>query len=295
MAGISRVKFYDWRKRIGMGNNHNGTIPKAHWLTPEEKQTVIEYGHKYISTNSYYLKDGYRRIAYMGLDENVFAVSPTTVYRILSKEGILNKWKGGRRSIKGSGYCQPKCPHQEWHTDIKYINFQSTFLFFISVMDGYSRYILHHELRISMTEFDVQITLQRAYEKYTDKKPRIISDNGSQYISKEFGQYLKEIGLQHVKISPSYPQANGKIERFHRSLEEECIRTKSMINLEDAREQIAKYVDHYNNERLHSALYYLRPVDFLNGNVDELLKVRQAKLDQATAKRIEYWSDKKVA
>jgi len=295
MTGISRVKYYNWRKRLGMENSHNGSVPKAHWLTPEERQAIIDYARNYISSNSYYLKDGYRRIAYMGLDENVFAVSPTSVYRVLSKAGLLNKWRGKHRSSKGSGYRQPDGPHREWHTDIKYINFIGTFLFFISVMDGYSRYILHHELRLSMSEFDVEITLERAREKYPDKNPKIISDNGSQYISKDFQQYLKEVGLQHIRTSPAYPQSNGKIERFHRSLEEECIRTKSMINLEDAKRVIAGYVNHYNNHRLHSALFYLRPVDFLTGNVDELLKIRQIKLDKATEFRILYWSNKQIA
>lgn len=293
MTGINRVKYYDWQKRLGMGNNHNGAIPKAHWLTPDERQAIIDYASKYISSNSYYLKDGYRRIAYMGLDENVFAVSPTSVYRVLSKAGLLSKWKGKQKSSKGSGYRQPDVPHKEWHTDIKFINFLGTFLFFISIMDGYSRYILHYELRISMTEFDVEITLQRAHEKYPAQKPKIISDNGKQYVSKDFQLYLNEIGLQHIRTSLSYPQSNGKIERFHRSLEEECIRTKSMINLDDARDQIAKYIDHYNNHRLHSALHYLRPVDFLNGNVEELLKARQVKLDMATEERVKYWRNKK--
>ena len=292
MTGIRRSKFYEWRKRFGTENNHNGTIPKVHWLTPEERQAVIDYARKYISSGCYYLKDGYRRIAYNGLDENVFAVSPTSVYRVLSQAGLLNKWKG-KHSGKGSGYRQPDAPHLEWHTDIKYVNYRGTFLFFIGVMDGYSRYILHHELRISMTEYDVEITLQRAHEKFPDKKPRLISDNGGQYVAKDFKLYLNELGLQHVKTSPCYPQSNGKIERFHRSLEDECIRTTSLINLEDARKQIADYVDHYNNKRLHSALFYLRPVDFLSGNVEELLKARQDKLDKASERRVQYWSNKK--
>ena len=159
----------------------------------------------------------------------------------------------------------------------------------ISIMDGYSRYIVYHELRQNMTEFDIEIVMQKAIEKHPDKKPRLITDNGSQYISKDFKMYLKEVGLQHIKTSPSYPQSNGKIERFHRSLEEECVRTTSMLSLDDAKEQIDKYVRHYNNCRLHSSLFYLRPVDFLVGNVDELLKARQDKLDKASEFRTKYW------
>jgi putative transposase len=292
MLGMNRTKYYDWRERLGLDNNHNGKIPKSHWLTPEERGSVIEYAKSYITEHSYYLKDGYRRIAYNGIDKNIFAVSPSSVYRILKDTGLLNRWQN-KPSKKGRGYQQPIGPHKEWHTDIKYVNFKGTFLFFISVLDGYSRYILHHESRESMTELDVQLTIQRALEKYPDKKPKLISDNGGQYISNDFKNYMKELGLLHVRISPNYPQSNGKIERFHRSFDNECLSVKSMFNLEDAKMQIAKYIDYYNNNRLHSSLNYLRPVDYLNGNVDELLKIRQEKLDAAAANREEYWEQKK--
>lgn len=293
MLGINRSKYYSWQHRTGIANNHNGEQPKQHWLTPDERQSIIDYARQYIGSHQYYLQDGYRRIAYMGIDENAFACSPISVYRVLSKAGLLSKWKNKKKSIKGTGYKQPLCPYQEWHTDIKYINYKGTFLFFISIMDGYSRYIVHHELRATMTEYDVEIVLQRALEKYPGKKPKLITDNGSQYISKDFQIYLKEVGLQHVRTSPSYPQSNGKIERFHRSLEQECVRTTSMINIDDARKQIADYVDHYNNHRLHSALFYLRPVDFLSGDIDSLLKARQDKLDKASESRINYWKSKR--
>lgn len=293
MTGIKRGKYYDWRKRRGVDNMHNGKMPKAHWVTPEESQAVIDYAKSQIMPNSYYLKDGYRRIAYSGLDANMFAVSPTTVYRILKRAGLLNKWQAKSGSKKGFGYRQPTAPFQEWHTDIKYINFKGTFLFFIGILDGYSRYIIHYELRASMTERDIEIVLQRAHEKYPDKKPRIISDNGTQYISRDFQNYMKEVGLEHTRTSVAYPQSNGKIERFHRSLEQECLRTCSFLTYVDACEQIEKYVDFYNNHRLHSALHYLRPIDYMEGNVDELLHERQRKLDQATEERIKYWEAKK--
>jgi transposase InsO family protein len=291
MLGIRRDKYYDWSKRYGLDNNHNGKIPKKHWLTPEEREAIIDYARSFIGSHQYYLKDGYRRIAYMGIDENRFACSPTTVYRVLKDAGLLQKWIGKGTSTKGSGFKHPLFIHIEWHTDIKFINFKGSFLFFISVMDGYSRYIVHHELRHTMNEHDVEIVIQRALEKFPGEKPKIISDNGSQYISKDFQMFLKETGLRHIRTSPSYPQSNGKIERFHRSLEEECVRNTSLINIEDARNQIAAYVDHYNNKRLHSALNYLRPVDYLENNVDELLKIRQQKLDQAAEERRNYWKN----
>jgi len=291
MLGIKRVKFYDWRKRYGTKNNHNGKVPKKHWTTPEEKQAVIDFARKHINNKKYYLNDGYRRIAYLGIDANAFACSPATVYRILSNAGLLNKWNNSKANTKGTGFIQPEAPHKEWHTDIKYVNYRGTFLFFIGVIDGYSRYMVHHELRESMTEKDVAIVLQRAKEKYPDKSPKIITDNGSQYVSKDFALFIKEAGLRHIRTSVAYPQSNGKIERFHRTLSEECLRVQSHFSIEDARTQIAEFVDNYNNNRLHSSLSYLRPVDYLNGNVDALLKERDKKLEEAAEKRNKYWED----
>ena len=173
---------------------------------------------------------------------------------------------------------EPVKPHQHWHTDIKYVNFRGTFLFLISVIDGYSRYIVHHELRMSMQEFDVQITIQRALEKHPLSRPRLITDNGSQFISKDFAQYIKLVGLQHIRTSIAYPQSNGKIERYHRTIHQECLMTSSLIDLDDARMQIAGYIEYYNTRRLHSSLFYLTPDDFLCGRVDEKLNQRITKL-----------------
>jgi transposase InsO family protein len=82
-------------------------------------------------------------------------------------------------------------------------------------------------------EFDVQTIVQRALEKYPGRvKPRLITDNGSLYISKEFAEYLKHVGLQHFRTSMAYPQSNGKIKRYHRTINEECLQQSSLVNLE---------------------------------------------------------------
>ena len=223
----------------------------------------------------------------MMIDEDIVAVSPSTTYRVLKTAGLLNKWNKLKKSSKGNGFIQPTAPHEHWHTDIKYVNFQGTFSFLISVIDGYSRFIVHHELRRSMQEFDVQITIQRALEKYPEAKPRIISDNGSQYISKDFAEFIKHAGLQHIRTSVAYPQSNGKIERYHRTINQECLRTKSLINLDDAREQVGEFVEFYNTIRLHSSLFYLTPEDFLLNRIDEKINERNLKLNKAKINRYE--------
>ena len=222
------------------------------------------------------------------LDEDVVAVSESTVYRVLRKAGLLNRWNEVSTKSKNNGFVQPVKLNEHWHIDIKYVNFKGTFLFLISIIDGYSRYIIHHELRTHMQEFDVQLVVQRAIEKYPDAKPRLISDNGSQFISKDFASFLKSVELQHVRTSVMYPQSNGKIERFHRTINQKCLKTQSNINLEDAREQIAKYIEFYNKVRLHSSLFYLTPNDYVNDLVDEKLSVRRKKLADARIKRFLY-------
>lgn len=280
LIGISSSKYYSWVDRIDQTNNHNGIIPKKHWILNWEREAIISYAQTHMG-------EGYRRLTYMMIDENIVAVSPSTTYRVLKSAGLLNRWNKIKKSSKGNGFDQPALPHQHWHTDIKYVNFRGTFLFLISVIDGYSRYIVHHELRMNMQEFDVQITLQRALEQYPLAKPRLITDNGSQFISKDFAEYLKQAGLQHIRTSIAYPQSNGKIERYHRTIHEECLSTRSLIDLEDARKQIAEFIDYYNNKRLHSSLFYLTPNDFLNGTITEKLDARIVKLQLAKKARQE--------
>lgn len=222
----------------------------------------------------------------MMIDENIAAVSPASNYRILSNAGLLNKWNKVSSSKKGSGFDQPEKPHQHWHIDIKYVNYKGTFLFLISIIDGYSRYIVHHELRCNMQESDVEITLQKALEKFPGYKPRIISDNGTQFISRDFRDYLALVELKHIRTSVAYPQSNGKIERFHRTVNEEHLSKTYMIDIDDARKQLNNYIDHYNNRRLHSALFYLTPSDFLNNRIDQKIKERESKLN--TARKVRY-------
>lgn len=278
--GINQSKYYSWIERKGKANSHNGKTPRGHWTLQWEREAIIKYAKSQPG-------EGYRRLTYMMIDDNIVAVSPSTTYRVLKSAGLLNRWNKVKRSAKGQGFNQPTLPHQHWHTDIKYVNYHGTFLFLISVIDGYSRYIVHHELRRSMQQFDVQLTLQRALEKYPGYKPRIISDNGPQFISKDFAEYLKLVGLQHIRTSVAYPQSNGKIERYHRTIHQDCLMKTSLINLDDARKQISSYIYYYNTKRLHSSLFYLTPEDFLIDRVEEKLKVREWKLKEAKLKRSE--------
>ncbi len=121
-----------------------------------------------------------------------------------------------------------------------------------------------------MTEAKIEVILQRAKEKYPEARPRIISDNGPQFLARDFKEFIRISGMTHVRTSPFYPQSNGKIERWHKSLKGECIRPLTPLTLEDARRLIQTYVDHYNTVRLHSAIGYVTPQDMLEGRQAEI-------------------------
>jgi len=201
---LSERKYYKWKKRYGQSNQHNAPIPKGHWLEDWERQAIIFYYFEHPL-------EGYRRLTFMMLDEDVVAVSPSSVYRILKNEGLLKK--GRSETKKGTGFEQPLEPHEHWHMDISYINICGTFYYLCSVLDGCSRYTVHWEIEESMTEAQVEIILQRAKEKFPNARPGIISDNGPQFIAKDFKEFIKISGMTHVRTSPYYPQSNGKIER----------------------------------------------------------------------------------
>ncbi len=176
--GLARNKFAAWHTRYGKAHEHNAWIPRDFWLQDREKQAIIAFYHAHPL-------EGYRRLSFMMLDADVVAVSPSSVYRVLKQAGLLQS-RSRKPSEKGTGFHQPEAPHQHWHVDIAYLNVGGTFVFLCSVLDGFSRFIVHWEVRPQMTEADVEIILQRAREAFPDTHPGIISDNGPRFIAREF-------------------------------------------------------------------------------------------------------------
>ena len=232
--GVPEGTFYKWKQRYGKANEHNGWIPRDHWLEDWESDAILDFYWDHPL-------EGYRRLTYMMLDADVVAVSASSVYRVLKKAGVLERFNG-KPSKKGQGFHQPSGPHRHWHVDIAYVNICGTFYFMTSILDGYSRSIVHWEIREKMEEIDVEAIVQRGREKFPGETPRIITDNGPQFISKDFKQFIRICGMTHVRTSPYYPQSNGKLERYHRTIKSECIRPGTPLSLEDARRIVTDFV-----------------------------------------------------
>jgi transposase InsO family protein len=275
--GIAKSKFYNWHGRYGKVNEHNGRIPRDFWLEDWEKQAIVEFHHAHPD-------EGYRRLTFMMLDADVVAVGPTSVWRVLHERGLLDPWNRGV-SKKGTGFVQPLLPHEHWHVDVSYINICGTFYYLCSVLDGCSRFIVQWDIRESMTEADIEIILERAKEAFPEARPRIISDNGPQFIAKDFKEFIRISGMTHVRTSPYYPQSNGKVERWHGSLKSECIRPGTPLSLDDARRLVGQFVEHYNEVRLHSAIGFVTPKDKLEGRDEAIFTERDRKLEAAREQR----------
>ena len=277
MIGISSSKYYNWKDRYGMANERSARVPRDFWLEKWEREAIVGYCkiHK---------EEGYRRPTYMMLDADIVAVGPGSVYRVLKNAGYLTQWNV-KSTKKGTGFVQPLRAHEEWHVDIGYINISGTFYCLCSLPDGYSRYIAHWEIREKMTEADIEIVIQRALERNQGVKPKIISDNGPQFIAKDFKGFIRLNGMGHVRTSPYYPQSNGRIERWHQSIKRECTRKNVPLSKKDAERLIANYVERYNNERLHGAIGYIAPKDKLMGWEKMIFATRDKKLEEAGEQR----------
>jgi len=169
--------------------------------------------------------------------------------------------------------------------DISYLNICGAFYYLCTILDGFSRYIVHWEIREAMTEADVETILQRGREAFPGMTPRIISDNGPQFVARDFKEFIRWCGMAHVRTSPYYPQSNGKVESWHKTVKRECIRPLTPLCLEDARRIVADFVHEYNTTRLHSGIGYVAPQARLEGRDQQIMVERRRKLVAARQAR----------
>ena len=286
--GISRRSYYRWLKEEKWARPllEAPVRPvQPYEALPEEKQAVLEYARRHAELR-------HRELAWRMVDEEVAFLSPSTVYRILKEAKLVCPW---RRRSKRRRQEKEKATRadQMWATDLMYVLVGEQTYFFVSFMDEYSRYVVHHELLLGMDGVTVSWAAQRAIDtlpKGTDglplARPTIRSDNGSGYVSREFKVVLQENGLSHQRIKPHCPEENGVVERSNRTIREH-LDGEELTNLVQAQEVFTRIIRRYNEERLHSALGYLRPADYYRGDPQSQHEARRLKLLQARHRRRE--------
>ena len=221
------------------------------------------------------------------------SVGGSTVYRILRREGLIKA--PVMQLLAGKEYPRKTSrPHQMWATDASYFRVSGWgYHYMVTVMDDYSRSILAWKLQVDMTADSLIQVIQLAIdatgmtEVPLEDRARLLSDNGSGYVSRAFRDYLDLVGTRHIRAAPYHPQTNGKLERYHQSIKQEVdqVPYEAPSDLEVA---IAGFVDHYNNRRYHKALGNVTPDDVLNGRREEILITRKEVKAQTLARRKRY-------
>jgi transposase InsO family protein len=282
---IAPRSYYRWRKERSWERAPAPKPAPPYEATAEEKRVVLEYARRHPAVR-------HRELAWRMVDEGVACLSPSTVYRILKENNLVCPWRRRTKRYRAV-WEKASRPDQRWATDLMYVQVLGTTYYLISFLDEYSRMIVHWELLRSMDGRSVSLAAQTAIESLRrqaggrlDAPPEIRSDNGSGYVSLEFRSVLRENGLGHHRIKPHCPEENGLIERAYRTLREE-LDGETMTNYWQARDALDKVIHRYNHHRLHSALGYLRPIDYYRGDPAQLQAARRVKLAQARHHRRE--------
>jgi len=279
--GLTRSVYYDWLDREKKGNlTDRVVVPRCSLAAlPEKIEAVVAYAKAHP-------REGYRRLAWMMVDEDIAYLTPSTAYRILDRYDLLYRWK---RPEPGLGKRVPEAtyPDEVWHVDLMYLWVKGHWYFLVTVLDSYSRYIVHWELALSMLAQEIAEIVAVALEKVLGKRPRIVRDNGSQFVAKEWREVIRHFELEEIPIRVRHPESNGRIERYHRSVRDEAFADEEVEDFYQARDLLEEWVTYYNEERLHSALNYLHPADYYRGNPETLLAERKRKLKTAALRRKE--------
>ena len=286
--GISRRSYYRWLKEEAWAKalpaESVGPV-QVYEALPEEKEAVLAYARRHPELR-------HREMAWRMVDEEVACLSPSTVYRILKEANLVCPWRRRKKRSRDEEE-KPRKPNERWVTDLMQMVIGGGVYYLVCFMDEYSRYIVHHEVLLGMDGKTVSLAGQAAIDqlpKGADGKPMerpvIQSDNGSGYIAREFLLVLKENGLGHHRIKPHCPEENGTMERANRTLRER-LEEEELTDLLQAKEVLAKVIRWYNEERLHSALGYLPPVEYYRGNPKTRHEERRRKMAEARHQRKE--------
>jgi transposase InsO family protein len=283
--GIHKSTFYQWYNAY-LEHGYDGLankpcVRKQYWnqIPDEEKQGIVELALEYPDRSS-------REVACLFTDLHKRFVSESSVYRILKEKGLLTTPAFTMLSASDEYKNKTVRVNEMWQTDFTYFKIPGWGWYYLStVLDDYSRFIVHWQLCKSMKSDDVEDTINQAMLKSNLKageRPKLLSDNGSCYIANDFKEYVKAQEIKHIRGRVRHPQTQGKIERYHRSM-------KNVIKLDvyyspmELEYALRKFVHYYNYERYHESLKNVVPADKYYGKAARTLE-RRKKIKEKTLK-----------
>ena len=272
---VSKSTFYSWYNKFLEGGPDALEDKKCRstWnKIPESYRTKV------IEVALDRSEDSPREVATFMTDNSGHFISESSVYRILKAVNVITS--PNHILVKAANEFKDKTTriHQMWQTDFTYFKVEGWGWFYLSsIMDDYSRFIIHHELCTTMKTPDVERNVEAALIKTglpEGRRPKILSDNGSCYISEDIKAFMKEKGITQVHGAPNHPQTQGKIERYHRSMKN-VVKLHHYYSLSDLKKAIDEYIEYYNNERYHESLNNCTPASVYNGTNKIILEQRQ--------------------
>ena len=283
--GVPKSTYYRWLRRQqqqDLEDRPGASAPPWNRLRPQEEHSILEAAREMPELSS-------RQLAAWSTDNLGFAVSESTVYRILCREGLV---KSPEMQLKAGKEYHRKTtgPHQMWATDASYFKVIGWgYYYLVTVMDDYSRFILSWKLQRDMTTDSLIEVVQEAVDTTSmtevpvADRTSLLSDNGSGYVSRGFRDYLHLVGIKHILAAPFHPQTNGKLERYHQTIKRDVKQVPYQIP-SDLEAAIAAFVAYYNYRRYHKALSNVTPADVLNGKRQQILQ-RRKEVHVATIER----------
>ena len=291
--GMPRSTFYRWQKRlrtqgeVGLVDRH--PEPGSVWnrLRPAEQESILVEALRQPDLSP-------RELAFYIQDHVGFAVSESTVYRILKRHGLV-------REVKLQGFpagqeYRVKTTHinEQWQSDASYFFVVGWgWYYLISVMDDFSRLLLAWDLMLNMTAESIGDVVEQAVaftgmrNVPVENKTRLLTDDGSGYIAKVLEDYLRMQSIRHIRCSPHHPQTNGKLERFHQTL-------KTRLNVlvysspEALKRAMAEFIEYYNHRRYHESIGNVAPADVYYGRREDILRRREEQKELTIQARLRY-------
>jgi RNA-directed DNA polymerase len=291
--GLAASTYYRWQRRYRdegeVGLVDRRPQPATIWnrLRPEEEKAILTAALGEPDRSP-------REIACWISDHAGFTISESSVYRVLKRHGLIREVQLEGFPASQEYRIKTTRVNEQWQSDASYFFVVGWgWYYLISVLDDFSRFILAWELRTDMTSASISEVVEQAVEwtgmkdVLVEDRTKLVSDNGSSYLSRAFEDYLRMLRIRHIRCSPHHPQTNGKIERFHETL-------KARLNLlvytspDELRRAMAEFIEFYNQRRYHEGIGNVTPADVYYGRREEILKRREEQKQQTLYERFQY-------